>query len=125
MDDFQSRMSRLKLVKDQLLQNPKVDVKLTLDDDMTRLETDWGSVEDVARGSLDTLWAEHSTWINMMLGKMNYILTRGQDILEKQQNFVASYPLNELMTCDAEDLLKQLQDILTTYDVRKCTCMYI
>lgn len=115
-------MSRLKQVKEKLSQNPKVDVKVALDNDMTRLEREWMSVEDVAQGSLDTLWDEHSVWINEILETMEELISKGQAILDRQQSFVTSYPLNELLTSNAEDLLKQLQDILTTYDVRIQQC---
>lgn len=118
IDNFESSVSRLRTIKADLLKNEKVGAKAAFDHDMSRLETEWQRVNEVARGSLDTLWAEHSSWIDEMLQKMESIVSKGKTVLEARLSFVSMYPLKELMTCDAKKLLDEVQEILTTKEVR-------
>ena len=117
IDSFQTRISRLRTIKDQLAENPKVGAKASFDRDMSRLETEWDRVGNVSIGSLDTLWAEHSDWVNKMLKKMELIIAKGQSLFEIQTGFVDGYPMMDLMACDATKLLEDVQNIITTHEV--------
>ncbi len=120
--NFQSRVSRLKSVKEKLSQNSKFGATPTLDKDMARLEKEWSRIEGVARGSLDTLWAEHSEWVERRLKEMESIVSEGQGLLDCQVVFLKEYPVKGLMSCAASQLLEVVQSYLTTHEVRIVTC---
>ena len=131
VDNFESRMARLKIVKAELLQNSKVGAKHSFDDDMTLLEKEWLRVGDVAQGSLDALWAEHSEWVKERLEKMESLVSRGHGLLDARVRFAQNYPLKMLLSCQADQLLEEVQDMLTSQEVRErmntsllCSCIH-
>ncbi len=117
INNFETRISRLRAVKQQLAENLKVGAQISLDHDMSRLETEWVRVGNVANGSLDTLWAEHSDWVDEMLNKMEIVVAKAQGLFDIQNKFVNDYPLTDLMVSDANKLLEDVKNIITTHEV--------
>ena len=122
--NFESKVSRLKVVKGKLSENKRFGAMASMDRDMSRLEVEWVRVLDVARGSLDTLWAEHSEWVSEMLSKMDSVLSEGRSLLEKRVKFVDEYPLKQLMASAAKRLLEEVQEFLT-HEVLQDKCCIV
>ena len=123
INDFQSKISRLTEVKNELINHRKVGGKEAVNDDMKLLESDWSRVEKVTRQSLDTLWAEHSCWVQEKIKMMNSFISKGESLLDIELKFVKTYPLEELLVSKATELTEEVREIVTTHEV--CTNMYV
>ena len=123
INDFQSKISRLTEVKNELISHRKVGGKEAVNNDMKLLESDWSRVENVTRQSLDTLWAEHSCWVQEKIKMMNSFISKGENLLDIELKFVKTYPLEELLVSKATELTEEVREIVTTHEV--CTDMHV
>ena len=123
INDFQSKISRLTEVKNELVSHRKVGGKEAVNNDMKLLESDWSRVEKVTRQSLDTLWAEHSCWVQEKIKMMNSFISKGESLLDIELKFVKTYPLEELLVSKATKLTEEVREIVTTHEV--CIDIYV
>ena len=67
-------------VKNELTNYRKVGGKEAVNNDMKLLESDWSRVENVTQQSLDTLWAEHSGWVQEKIDMMQSFVSKGESL---------------------------------------------
>ena len=110
-------------VKNELTNHRKVGGKEAVNNDMKLLESDWSRVENVTQQSLDTLWAEHSGWVQEKINMMKSFISKGESLLDIELKFVKTYPLEELLVSKATELTEEVREIVTTHEV--CIDMYV
>ena len=74
-----------------------------------------------AHASLDMLQREHNDWVKMKLRQMAAYVGQFSDIVQKEVEFVESYPLEQLLKEDATPLLREVDQLVASQvGVRVC-----
>ena len=105
------------MVKKKLKDNGRVGGDETVEKEMSLLESDWKIADDVTKGSLHHLWAEHDEWLREKIEILSVLVAKGDEIVNVEIQFIDSYSLNELINCNAKTMLHDLKEMSAEHEV--------
>lgn len=83
-----------------------------VEEEMAQLESDWMIADTVTHGSLDHLWAEHDEWLREKIQLISGIVSEGDELINVEIEFIGSYSLDQILTCNGKTVLQELQESL-------------